>query len=128
MPGSCAPSEEERKAQLAWMEQCYTAWLRLEEEKLPVAEVRDMLRRSWFQGQFVKEIFTGVLAVGFKEVPAEVGTVLRQALGGIGQSKVVDDWIKFISQAAEASANKRLGARGKWQALVRSPVLHGLHN
>eukprot|EP00974_Lingulodinium_polyedra_P087369 8468919-Lingulodinium_polyedra.AAC.1 len=86
-----------------------------------------MLRRSWFQGQLVREVFAQVLAVGFKEVPPAVGSVLRQAFGGIGQSKVVEDGIKVISQAVDGAPNKRLGARGKWQSLAKSSVLHGLH-
>eukprot|EP00974_Lingulodinium_polyedra_P051933 4995146-Lingulodinium_polyedra.AAC.1 len=122
------PDEDIRGQLLAWMQDCYKGWQALSKLSGPPEEIRAMLRRSWFQQLLVKETFAHLLATGFdRELPPALKELLGSAFSGIGQSKVVEDGIKVISEAASANPNKKLGARQKWARLAQSHVLAGLH-
>ena len=59
--------------------------------------------------------------------PTSSHTVWRLPVSGIGQTKIVEDGINELLLAAHTQSSKRLGAREKWRALHRSPVLNPLH-
>eukprot|EP00974_Lingulodinium_polyedra_P020524 1986002-Lingulodinium_polyedra.AAC.1 len=53
--------------------------------------------------------------------------MVTRAFSGIGQTKVVEDGVKVLREAEKASANKVLGPRAKWSALLNSKVITELH-
>eukprot|EP00974_Lingulodinium_polyedra_P081458 7888285-Lingulodinium_polyedra.AAC.1 len=56
-----------RAKHLSWMKECYEAWLRFSGEVGPLAAVREILGRSWFHFQFVREVFAHCVAADFQE-------------------------------------------------------------
>ena len=90
------------------------------------AGVKQMVKRSWFNHEFVRVVCARLFSTGFRSVPPGLAQLLKETFGGIGQTKVVEDGNKVISLAAEVG-NKKLTSREKWHALLRSNVLQGLH-
>eukprot|EP00974_Lingulodinium_polyedra_P014713 1424561-Lingulodinium_polyedra.AAC.1 len=97
------------------MEQCFEAWLRISTTAAPYQEARELVGRSWFQQQLVREAFAQVLSTRFKAVPPTLQELLRDLFTGLGQTKVVEDGIHQVSLAASDAPNKQLGARRKWE-------------
>eukprot|EP00974_Lingulodinium_polyedra_P001152 110319-Lingulodinium_polyedra.AAC.1 len=69
------------------MKQCYQAWLTMSAAHAPVKELREMLARSRFQQQYVREVFAHCVANDFQEVSQELRAILRGVFQGIGQTK-----------------------------------------
>ena len=117
------PDKDMRQQHLAWLEHCYSSWLRVSCSKGQTAELRQILWRSGFHQQLVREVFGHLVSTKFEEVSPTLKELLSGAFRGIGQSKLIEDGIKAVSEAADKTQHKKLAARETWAILVRSNVL-----
>jgi len=82
---------------------------------------------SWLNQPIVRSVLGRLIVVDFQEVTPAPRDLLNEAFQGLGQTKVTEDGNKAVSAVAGQVPTKKLGARGKWGALVQSNKLHKLH-